>query len=325
MRLPCHADPSAYRYTHHKQRPFKTKMKTDTPNLPLRCLSIDVEDYYQIESAYHVIPKSDWDHWPARVERNTDLLLELFARHGRKGTFFVLGSMARKHPTLVRRIVAGGHEIASHGTMHDRLHRLNAESFREDLHASKVILEDQAQQPVIGYRAPTFSVTPQTAWAIDVLHREGFQYDASIFPVHHPLYGIPGAPDQPFYVRGHAQGATLLEVPALTWKVGKKKLAVAGGGYFRLLPLWFMQRGLQQAAQQHRPAVLYFHPWEFDADLPRMPLKFTGRLRTYTGLKRAAHRLEKIMQQPARWCALREVLDELHTMAKRVPTWTLKE
>ncbi|MEX0774460.1 MAG: XrtA system polysaccharide deacetylase [Phycisphaeraceae bacterium] len=286
---------------------------------PIRCVTIDVEDYFHIESAFGVIERDQWKHWPSRVERNVDLLLQLFDRHKRRGTFFVLGYVAKEHPAMVRRIAAAGHEIASHGTMHERLHRLDPDSFRDDLLASKSILEDLAQTPVLGYRAPTFSIVPATAWAIDVLIDAGFQYDASIFPVRHHRYGVPGAPDRPFWVHGRQNGPNILELPPLTWRRLWRNWPVAGGGYFRLLPLWFMQRGLAQARRQQRPAVLYFHPWEFDPDMPRMPLSFTGRLRTYTGLRAAAGRLGRILAGPGRWVRLADVLHELRTMANQRP------
>lgn len=274
-----------------------------SPELPLRCVSMDVEEYFHIEAAYTTIGPSRWKDWPSRIQASMDLLLEMFSRQNRKGTFFILGDVARSHPRLAAQVAAAGHEIASHGTMHDRLHRLNPQTFREDLLTSKKLLEDQTGQRVIGYRAPTFSVVPQTAWAIDVLLDAGFEYDASIFPVRHPSYGVPDAPDEPFMVQGPS-GRSLLELPPLTWKLGKKKLAVAGGGYFRLLPLELMRRGLRQAAKDHRPAILYFHPWEFDPGLPRMPLPLLNKVRTYTGLKSAARKLEHILAQPARWVRL---------------------
>ena len=301
--------------------------------LPLRSLTIDVEEYFHIEAAYRVIGPGRWGDWPSRVQASVDLLLDLFDRHDRKGTFFILGDAARRCPAMAARIAAAGHEIASHGLMHDRLHRLTPDSFRQDLHASKALLEDQTGCRVIGYRAPTFSVVPQTAWAVDVLLALGFEYDASVFPVRHPWYGVPSAPDRPFLMQGTPEGGTILELPALTWRptglagaaLGGRKLAVAGGGYFRLLPLWFMQRGLRQAAGEGRPAVLYFHPWEFDPDIPRMPLSRTGRLRTYTGLKTAAAKLERIMREPARWVTLANALPELRAMAEAGEVFTLSE
>ncbi|MEX2216424.1 MAG: XrtA system polysaccharide deacetylase [Phycisphaeraceae bacterium] len=308
-------------------------MSNSSNNSPLHCVSIDVEEYFHIEAAYSRVPREQWDNWPSRVERNIDLLLTLFDRHNQRGTFFILGHVAQRHRAMVRRIAEAGHEIASHGSMHDRLHRLTPDTFREDLVASKSLLEDQTGKQVIGYRAPTFSIVPQTAWAIDVLAEAGFQYDASIFPVRHPWYGVPSAPDRPFWVRGRPDGPKLLEVPPLTWSPGGLlkplarsrggKLPVAGGGYFRLLPLWFMKKGLAQAAKQGRPAILYFHPWEFDPDMPRMPLSFTGRLRTYTGLKSAERNLSRIMSKPARWGAIADALSDLKAMADAGPVFDL--
>ena len=285
-------------------------------NTPPRCLTIDVEEYFHIEAAHGRIPRSAWNDWPSRVQGNIDLLLQLLNRHNCRATFFILGDVARRTPLLAPRIAAAGHEIASHGTNHDRLHRLDPASFAEDLRTSKHLLEDQTGQSVIGYRAPTFSVTPDTAWALDVLIEQGFAYDSSIFPVYHPAYGVPSAPAAPYRVRGSEGGGTLLEVPPLTWRVGRKKLAVAGGGYFRLLPLWFMKRGLAQARRQHRPAVLYFHPWEFDPETPRMPLSRTGHIRTYTGLRSAAGKLESILRSPGGWTTMRDAIDDFRTMAE---------
>jgi len=296
---------------------------------PFRCVSIDVEEYFHIEAARRCVGPEAWGNWPSRIEANVDLLLELFEQHGHRGTFFVLGDVALRHPQLTRRISDAGHEVASHGMGHQRLHCLTADSFRKDVTASKSLLEDQIGKPVLGYRAPTFSVVLQTAWAIDVLAEMGFVYDASIFPVHHPSYGVPQAPDRPFIVESRPGGATILEIPPLTWRLPalpgchRKNLAVAGGGYFRLLPLWFMLRGLAQATKQRRPSVLYFHPWEFDPGMPRMPLSITGRLRTYTGLRRATKRLEKVMRQTARWGPIADAIDELRTMADESPVYCL--
>lgn len=293
----------------------------------LRCVSIDVEEYFHIEAARRTVRRDDWDQWPSRVEHNVDTLLDLFHRRHQHGTFFILGHVAQRHPAMVRRIADAGHEIASHGSGHDRLHRLDPNRFREDLLASKHLLEDQTGQPVVGYRAPTFSVMPETAWAIDVLLEAGFAYDASIFPVRHHWYGVPDAPDRPFFVQCRADHPTLLEIPPLTWAprfLSGRKIAVAGGGYFRLLPLWFMKQGLAQAEAQQRPAILYFHPWEFDPGMPRMNLPRLGKIRTYTGLKSATSRLDHIMSQPARWTPIGHVLDELRDMAQQSPPYHLK-
>ncbi len=279
-------------------------------DLDFRCISIDVEEYFQIETVYDVIGPDRWDEWPSRVVEQVDVLLELFDGYGQKGTFFILGSVAQKHGGMVRRISDAGHEIASHGTMHDRLHRLGRRGFMEDLLRSKQILEDLCGEEVVGYRAPTFSIMRETAWAIDVLCECGFRYDSSIFPVVHNRYGVPSAPADPYFVVGEC-GGELLEVPPLTWRVGKRKLAVAGGGYFRMLPLWLMKLGLKQASKEGRPGVLYFHPWEFDADIPRMPLGFLSRLRTYMGLSRSVGKLDQIAGSGGVWCPIRNRLEGL--------------
>ncbi|MAG16701.1 MAG: hypothetical protein CMJ21_01375 [Phycisphaerae bacterium] len=272
-----------------------------------RCLTIDVEEYFMIEAAHGVVAPADWGDWPSRVQRNIDLLLEMFARHDRVGTFFILGDIARDHPKMVRRIADAGHEIASHGTGHQRLHRLTPDVFADTLTTSFKLLEDATGQRVAGYRAPTFSIVPGTSWAIDVLAEHGVEYDSSIFPVRHPQYGVPDAPPAPFYVQGRDGGARVLEIPPLVWEIAGRHVPVAGGGYFRLLPQWLMKRGLHQARIQGRPAVLYFHPWEFDPDMPRMPLSFTGRIRTYTRLRQAAARLDEVMRLDGPWMRMCDV------------------
>jgi polysaccharide deacetylase family protein (PEP-CTERM system associated) len=293
----------------------------------IRCVSIDVEEYFQIEAARGAVGRGRWGDWPSRVERNMDLLLDLFDRTGCRATFFFLGCVAEKHPDLARRCADMGHEVASHGSMHDRLHRLTPETMRKDVLGSKRLLEDQTGRAVVGYRAPTWSLTRETSWAVDVLGEAGFKYDASVFPVRHPMYGVADAPDWPCYLEGSAGGdggAGLLEVPPLTWRVMGKKLAVAGGGYFRLLPLSLMKRGLAQAALEGRPAVLYFHPWEFDPGMPRMPLGLAGRVRTYTGLKNAAGKLEEIIRGYAGWRPIGDCLGELGAMAKKTGVFRLR-
>lgn len=283
----------------------------------VRCLSFDVEEYFHIEAAYGRVRRESWDQWPSRVEGAMDRLLAMLDRRGIKATFFVLGDVARRCPKLVPRVAAMGHEIASHGFNHDRLHRLNPETLKEDLRASIDLLQQQSGRTVLGYRAPTWSVTRQTAWAVDVLIESGLRYDASIFPVRHPAYGVPDAPLTPFWLTGR-DGRRLLEVPPLVLEMPMgKRLAVAGGGYFRLLPMgpWLTKRGIEQAARQHRPAVLYFHPWEFDAQIPTLPLSLTGKVRTYTRLGGNLERLEKLLERSAGWMTIASFCDMLRTQA----------
>ncbi len=289
---------------------------------PLRCVSIDVEEYYHIEAAYGTIARDQWHSLPSRLDYGVCRLLDLFDRQNQRGTFFVLGDAARRCPNAIRRIADAGHEIASHGTNHDRLQRLDPDAFREDVRTGRQILEDLTGQAVIGYRAPSWSLTRDTAWAVDVLAELGFRYDASVFPVKRKGYGIVEAPITPFHIRSRPDGPKLLEVPALIWQTRLKKVPVAGGGYFRLFPLWLMRKGLTQAAGQGRPSVLYFHPWEFDPDQPRMALSLKNRIRTYTGIRRAEARLESVMKQPARWRPIREMLDDLTAIADRNDPFT---
>jgi len=290
---------------------------------PIRCLSIDVEEYFQIEAARHVVARDRWFQWPTRVEASMDTLLQLFADAGVRATLFILGNVAELHPDLVHRCAAAGHEIASHGTWHERLHRLNPAEFREDVHRSRAILEDLTGRRVLGYRAPTWSITRDTAWALDVLADLGFLYDASIFPTTHPQYGVPDAPIEPRFVRNGEHGLSLLEVPPLVWRTLGRNVPVAGGGYFRLLPLTMMKRGIEQAAQEQRPAVLYFHPWEFDPDMPRLPLGFTGRLRTYTGLRRSLDRLRHIITSFDGWMTIEQALPACRAMAQQQPAFVV--
>ncbi len=289
--------------------------------------TVDVEDYYHIEAARHVYFQDRWGQFPTRVEPNTQKLLDLLARHDIRGTFFMLGHVAKRKTHLAKRIADAGHELACHGTMHDRLHRLGPRRYREDVEYARKLIEDQAGVRVVGYRAPTFSVVPATAWAIDVLLDLGFEYDASIFPVWHPQYGVPGAPRSPFMVRAGDAGGAILELPPLVWRVLGRNLAVAGGGYFRQYPLAMMKAGMRQAQAASRPIVLYFHPWEFDPDMPRVKMGWKSRLRTYTGLARAEYRLDKLLQWTARrgaaWSRIDHALPALRQQAQATPAFSL--
>lgn len=291
-------------------------------DVPIRCVTVDVEEYFQIEAAYGRVERADWPRWPSRVEAGVNTLLELFERVGCRATFFFLGYVARHHRGLARRCASAGHEIACHGFMHDRLHRLGPDTFRDDLRDSKRLIEDQVGRAILGYRAPTWSLTRQTAWAVDVIREVGFEYDASIFPARHPHYGVPGAPAKPYYLPTR-DGARLLELPPLVWRVAGRNLPAAGGGYFRLLPSAMLRRGIEQAQRERRPAILYFHPWEFIPDLPRLPLKLAGRIRTYHGLRTAAARLERILNAHQGWSTIADQLDALRTIAQQLGPFSL--
>ena len=237
-------------------------------------LSFDVEEHHRIEAAakLHLAPalKHVYD---ARLEPSTRHLLDKLGEHGIKATFFVVGEIAVSHPSLVRDIHRSGHEVASHGWDHQRVHRFTPQSFLMDLQRSRDALEQVTGSAVVGYRAPTFSIVRQTSWAIDVLSEAGFLYDSSIYPVRHDRYGIYQAPRAPFLAQGRTN--SILEIPPATLRTLGVNLPVGGGGYFRLLPLWVMEKALRQSLRDCSPrvAMIYFHPWEFDPDQPRLPLR----------------------------------------------------
>lgn len=259
--------------------------------------SFDIEEHHRIEAAVGVaITPQLRAEYAARMEQATRRVMDQLAAHNIRGTFYVVGEIARTHPQLVRDLHAAGHEIGSHSWDHRRVHRFNPATFRADLLASKDALEQTIGAPIFGFRAPTFSVMKETAWAIDVLVECGWEYDSSIFPVRHDRYGVPQAPRGPFVAVGRER--EILELPPLTYRVAGINLPVAGGGYFRLFPLAAMTAGLRQMARGPAPQVgmLYFHPWEFDPDQPRLPLPRLSRWRTYVGMTRTTQRLSQLLQ-----------------------------
>jgi polysaccharide deacetylase family protein (PEP-CTERM system associated) len=259
-------------------------------------LSFDVEEHFRIEAAAGLaVPAQLQEQYSTRVETATGWLLEQLAEAGARATFFVLGTVARHSPALVRAVHRAGHEIASHGWDHRRLHLLDPTSFRDDLRHGKDVLEQITGAPVLGYRAPTFSIVPRTAWALDVLAEEGLVYDSSVYPVWHDRYGVLGAPRWPFRARGFRH--EILELPPATLRLPGVNLPAAGGGTFRLLPRFLIDAAIRQAAHEGRPpvAVLYFHPWEFEPDQPRLPLPLLRRLRTYLGIARSRNRLRSLL------------------------------
>lgn len=289
----------------------------------VRCVTVDVEEYFHIEAARGVVDADARGRHPRRAGAAMDRLLGLFDAHGVRATLFFLADVARGDPALVKRCRDAGHEVASHGAGHERLHRLTPVAFAQTLHDSRRRLEDLTGEAVLGYRAPTWSLTRETAWAVDVLAEAGFAYDASVFPVRHPQYGVPGAPATPFHVRGTPGGAAMLEVPPLVYEVKGRHVACAGGGWFRLLPAGLMRRGLVQARRRGRPAVLYFHPWEFDPETPRLPMGWVGRVRTYTGLRSSLGKLDAVLGGFGPWVRLRDRLPAFEAMAAQRPPFVL--
>jgi polysaccharide deacetylase family protein (PEP-CTERM system associated) len=265
---------------------------------PRIILSFDVEEHHRIEAARGIsIDDRREMHYRERMEYATRWLLDQLGERGVLATFFVVGQIADSHPDLVRAIADAGHEVASHSWDHRRVHHFTPATFREDVLRSKDALEQATGTPVVGFRAPTFSIVRQTLWALDVLAELGMRYDSSIYPVRHDRYGMPDAPRWPFWAKG--QTHSLLEIPPATWRILGANLAVGGGGYFRLFPLALMRRGIAQTMRQGLPpvAMLYFHPWEFDPEQERLPLSRLSHFRTYVGVHRSRHRLTALLNR----------------------------
>ncbi|MCU0703761.1 MAG: polysaccharide deacetylase family protein [Fimbriiglobus sp.] len=284
-------------------------------------LSFDVEEHDRIEAAVHLNVDAILKRTYAdRMEMATRRLLDqLAAADNTPATFYVVGEIAATHPKLVRDIAAAGHEVGSHSHTHLRVHRFSPDTFREDLKRSVDTLEQAAGVKVRGFRAPTFSLMKETAWAVDELLRVGLSYDTSIFPVRHDRYGVPSAPRGPFYLEGTA--GRILELPPLTLRRLGQNLPVAGGGYFRLFPLWFMKAGL--ADMPNGLGMLYFHPWEFDPGQPKLPLGRLSQLRTYVGIGKSEQRLGNLLTAyRGRFRRAADVADELATAA--LPSFRLR-
>jgi len=256
-------------------------------------LTVDVEEYFQVAAFERTIIRDSWDTAESRVEFSCGRVLDLFEAQGVRGTFFVLGWIAERHPGLVRRIVRDGHELATHGYDHTRVHNFTPEQFRADVVRTKAVLEDIGGVQVRGYRAPSYSINAKNLWALDVLQETGHVYSSSIYPIRHDLYGMPDAPRFPFRFRPDG----ILEIPVTTVRMGGRNYPCGGGGYFRLLPYGAFRWMLARVNEQDRQSGLfYFHPWEVDPGQPRVkgaPLK--SRFRHYLNLESMATRLERLL------------------------------
>jgi polysaccharide deacetylase family protein (PEP-CTERM system associated) len=256
-------------------------------------LSIDVEDYFQVSALAPHIPRSNWERMPCRVERNVETILALLSESGSQATFFILGWIAERYPALVRRIVAEGHEAASHGYDHERVPHQGRGDFYEDIRKAKRLLEDIAGVEVRGYRAPSFSIGEADFWAFDCIAEVGYRYSSSVYPIRHDHYGMPNAPRFPF-----RPIADLLEIPVTTARVLMANLPAGGGGYFRLLP-YAVSRALIRRVNhvEGRAAVFYLHPWELDCEQPRIPgISLKTRFRHYHNLHRVQSRLRSLLR-----------------------------
>ncbi len=251
-------------------------------------MTIDVEDYFQVSAFAQHISRDSWPTLPCRVESNIDRILNLLDAANIKATFFTLGWIAERYPAMVKRIADSGHELASHGYAHLRASDQQPDEFMDDIVRSKQVIEDIAGMPVLGYRAPSFSIGSQNMWALDALHRAGYKYSSSIYPIAHDHYGMPNAPRFAFYPHGQDG---LLELPITTVRLFRRNLPAGGGGYFRFFP-YQLSRMLLERVNRHdkQPGIFYFHPWELDPGQPRQKnLNMKTRFRHYVNL----HRMEK--------------------------------
>jgi polysaccharide deacetylase family protein (PEP-CTERM system associated) len=240
------------------------------------------------------------------VVRNTEIILDLLAERGTAATFFVLGWVAERHPELVRRIAAAGHEVGSHSWWHYRVTRIDRSTFRTEVRSSKQALEDLVGAPVLGFRAPSFSIVPGLEWAFDELIEAGYVYDSSVFPIRRPGYGYPSAPRWPYSIA--RSGGTLLELPVATLALGPVRIPAAGGGYLRQIPFDLIRGAFGQAQRRGGPGVFYVHPWEVDVDQPRLPVGPLTRIRHYRNLDRTLPRMRQLLAEfeftsIARWLA----------------------
>lgn len=261
-------------------------------------LTVDVEEYFQVEGFADVVDRSSWDGWESRVRGQTLRILDLLDAARQKGTFFVLGWCARKDPDLVAEIARRGHEVACHGFSHRMADQLGEAAFRDDTQRAKELLETILGSPVLGYRAPSFSFTDRTPWAHGVLADLGFAYSSSVFPVRHDRYGVPDAPRTTWIVRTSG-GREIAEIPPLTMRVAGQNLPVAGGGYMRLLPVQVVGRGIDAMNAAGHPAMLYMHPWEIDPGQPRIHGRPMNRFRHYVGLAGMESKLRWLLDRYA--------------------------
>jgi polysaccharide deacetylase family protein (PEP-CTERM system associated) len=259
----------------------------------VNALTVDVEDYFQVSALAPHFPRQAWDGVPCRVEGNVQRLLELFASHGARATFFTLGWIAERYPALVRQIAAAGHEVASHGHAHQRASELSPGAFLADIRLAKAILEDLTGQPVAGYRAPSFSIGAANPWAHDCIAEAGYGYSSSVYPVRHDHYGMPEAPRFPYRL---ANG--LLEIPITTARMAGRNWPAGGGGYFRFLPYAVSRWQIERVNRADgRSAIFYFHPWEVDPAQPRVrEASAKTRFRHYVNLHRTEARLRRLLQ-----------------------------
>ncbi len=260
----------------------------------LNALSIDLEDYYHAKTLAGVISEAKWDECESRVVGSTQRLLEILDEYNVRATFFVLAWMAEREPGLIKDVHACGHEIACHGYGHKLIYEQQPEEFRNDVRRARHILEDLIQKPVNGYRAPIFSIVEDSLWALDILIEEGFIYDSSIFPIVHDRYGIPKAERFPHRVLRNGKGE-IYEFPLSTVRLLGCNIPIAGGGYLRFMPYWFIKKGIASLNRCHKPAMIYLHPWEIDPQQPRQAVGTLSSIRQYYNLDKMEAKLKRLL------------------------------
>jgi polysaccharide deacetylase family protein (PEP-CTERM system associated) len=279
-------------------------------------LSVDVEDYFQVSAFEHTINRKDWDGLEHRIAANMGRLLCLFDESNVKATFFVLGWVAERYPAIVQDILAQGHELASHGYGHQRVTDLTRQEFTNDITRAKAILEDIGGQPVKGYRAPSYSISENNNWALQVIKETGHDYSSSIYPVKHDHYGYPTAPR--FAFRDQKTG--LIEIPITTFKIWNRLFPAGGGGFFRLYPYEISRWAIKRVNEQDgHPTIFYFHPWEIDRDQPRQTnISLRTRFRHYLSLDKTESRLRRLLQD-FKWGRM----DEVFVNNQKIPLYPL--
>jgi polysaccharide deacetylase family protein (PEP-CTERM system associated) len=269
-------------------------METNKQNPVKHALSFDIEDWFHMVDIPSVADPAKWDQLPTLVDRYTRWILDTINAANVKATFFMLGWVAERHPQLAPLIVSGGHEIACHSYWHRRVDQLSRDEFREDTSRTKTLLEQQTGQPVIGYRAQTFSITPGAEWAFDVLLDLGFRYDASLFPAKRAHGGYP-CPQEAHIFTNTPSGRTIHELPMSALDMGPMRLPFSGGGYLRLLPQWFIRHGFNKFERSGIPVVTYLHPRDFAVDCPRVPMPLARKFKSYVGISTAQSKLKMLL------------------------------
>jgi polysaccharide deacetylase family protein (PEP-CTERM system associated) len=286
------------------------------PKEIVHLLSVDVEDYFQVEAFAGSVDRKSWQQWPSRVVANTHRVLDVFDRHNAKGTFFFVGWVAARFPHLVREVQSRGHELACHSYWHRTVYSLTQDEFRKDTRQAKKAIEDAAGVPISGYRAPSWSITKSCLWALNILSEEGFTYDSSIYPIHHDLYGVPRAQRFP-YIHACMNGLELQEFPPATLRFFATNFPAAGGGYLRIFPSAFTELAFRTFEKKYgERVVVYLHPWELDPEQPRIKGPLKSRMRHYTNLKRMHAKLNTVLSrhkfQPFKDVIAAEAMEKQH-------------